>query len=292
MKKKQGLVLLGIVLLGGSLAACTQKTQTEELQQTTSSTSHTRKTHKIKQTPVAPTVLDSSSTTTSSLDETITLLNDELAVAAYLDNYQAQHPELTLEQIIQEILTNPNFIMAHQDNLNSMVLVQSEQQLRNGDVASEVTISNDQVYARQFNGNELLKEQEYTKKELTDAYGRSLDQIREIIQLAQTHLADSNEQTSNEKNTVDGKNLTQEQVKEWIRNYLIQVEHMKPDMIMNRTTIEMSFSDGQLIINPRSIGVTNTSSLGFFKINASGQLEKQDVATGQYEVVSETPLLD
>lgn len=104
---------------------------------------------------------------------------EEIAVAIYLDNYLNQFPNKTIEDAIVDTLDQPDFVIA--TPTNGIFMVNQSTNLSNGVLSSEITISDDNISSKNFNGNQLKYEKQYVNKELTKSYINYQSDIQKII---------------------------------------------------------------------------------------------------------------
>ncbi|MEQ7219438.1 hypothetical protein ABQD64_13530 [Vagococcus fluvialis] len=105
--------------------------------------------------------------------------SEEIAVAIYLDNYLNQFPNKTIEDAIVDTLDQPDFVIA--TPTNGIFMVNQSTNLSNGVLSSEITISDDNISSKNFNGNQLKYEKQYVNKELTKSYINYQSDIQKII---------------------------------------------------------------------------------------------------------------
>lgn len=384
--KKQYFGVLGLAFGVLLVSGCSQQTPIEDSKPKEKITSSTEKAIETKE-------KTKDSTEKNKEKKEISLTKEEISLAVYLDNYLDQHSDKTIETALADVVEQKEFAITsiNKDSFN----VTQAPALSGGLVASEVTITSDSISSKNFHGNQLKYEKDFTIKELTDKYGAYQDKLKEIVSasvsksdktsnlsneelamavyvdnylagdisatinnlLSDAHLIFTDTSTgfsivqgsyssqeditvndntitcilhsgatdtveksfnSNEINTkyenystklkelitlgksnsqkdssdnVDTKNLTEEQVKTWMKNYLIQYENMDLDMVNNRVIVELSTDDdGYLIVNPRSTGGQAISSMGWYRINQEGALQKQNMSDNSWQTVSTTYL--
>ncbi|MGX7014120.1 hypothetical protein ESZ54_10065 [Vagococcus silagei] len=104
---------------------------------------------------------------------------EEIAVAIYLDNFLNQFPNKTIEDALVDTLGQPDFVIA--TPTNGIFMVNQSTHLSNGVLSSEITISDDNISSKNFNGNQLKYEKQYVNKELTKTYINYQSDIQKII---------------------------------------------------------------------------------------------------------------
>lgn len=105
--------------------------------------------------------------------------SEEIAVAIYLDNYLNQFPNKTIEDAIDDTLSQSDFSIT--TPTNGIFMVNQSTNLSNGVLSSEVTINDDNISSKNFNGNQLKYEKQYINKELISTYMNYQSDIQKII---------------------------------------------------------------------------------------------------------------
>lgn len=147
---------------------------------------------------------------------------EEIAVAIYLDNYLNQFPNKVIEDAIVDTLDQPDFVIA--TPTNGIFMVNQSTNLSNGVLSSEITISDDNISSKNFNGNQLKYEKQYVNKELTKSYINYQSDIQKII-------AHSEEN----KKTRESPQTSKMKTKEDVDKYLAELNKETDDPTGNNT---------------------------------------------------------
>lgn len=148
--------------------------------------------------------------------------SEEIAVAIYLDNYLNQFPNKTTEDAIVDTLGQPDFLIA--TPTNGIFMVNQSTNLSNGVLSSEITISDDNISSKNFNGNQLKYEKQYVHKDLTKTYINYQSDIQKII----THSKEN-------KKTKESPQTSKMKTKEDVDKYLDELNKETDDPTGNNT---------------------------------------------------------
>ena len=217
------------------------------------------------------------------------LTNEELALSAYVKNYVTTNTEIS--SFLSEGLSK-DFSVGLQDN--SYHFSQGT-----GSSSEEITVSDNRVTCIVHNGATQTDTVNFTKEELSKLflqYKQQLDNLLSIGKDNYTKFVDS--QTTATSSTVDKTKLSEEQTKTWVKNYLLQSGDIDKTTFDEFTSIGTSLDDENcLLLSPRGRSkgnTTNDSSLGYFRINSDGELQKQNLSEvdgyGDWKTVSTTYL--
>lgn len=220
-----------------------------------------------------------------------TLTEEELAMAMYVDRYNNEKKPVNL--FVDFILGSPTFRM-YQENGQYIIT--------HGVASSEakVTIDGDRVLCGRHAGMNQDFTETATVAELSQKYANFKSELNTLITTGKNYNDEvqaqiAQRQAEDAKPKVDGTDLTIEQVKQWIGNYLLQTDRTTADVINHKMIYLISTDEkGYLHINARGDNPSGTisSSLGFYRINAQGELQEQVPSTDNWNTVSTTPLLN
>ena len=224
------------------------------------------------------------------------LTDEELVIASSIENHRDKTAPLSSTLLV------PYQKWSKIDNGYAMgaiqVNVHEESRFSDGNIVSEVSEGG------QFNnGTHTATQSISALREKYTPYKENLTFLLNYVKLGedfekqraekQQRMIEQQDTTSstdnNDSSTVDTTKLTEEQAKTWVKNYLVQSGVVDQDTIDNRTSVSTYLDDNNyLCLEPRASAkdnTTNDSTLGYFRINDTGELQQQN-ADGDWQTVS------
>lgn len=287
---KKGLFVGSLVASVLLLGAC-QKSDTDT---TVKSTKHS--TNQVESTNSSSSISNSSTSTSSikkidnSTDDTQNnLTNEELAVAIFI----APDSEKRSINTVIDDYTN-----AYEEDTGYSTKIQLSKNLLPDIIVSFSSMGSTQRF--HFDGDLITvtshsnsgdkSSQNFSIKELNNKFSKYQEEIAVLVSKAENYSPLDDEQSESAKNSsdanVDTKNLTSQQLKEWVGAVLDKQFSMGRASFPYKLSIENKDGYAYVRVNHSTQQV---DTIDMFRINSSGQLEEQDLSNGYpatYKVVS------
>lgn len=226
----------------------------------------------------------SSNTETSEPVDQNNLSNEELAIAAYIDS---QNINQSLADVIDEQID------AYGDTGYSTKLQLSKTQLPDIIVSHSSMASTQRFHFeedvitstfRSNSGDE--SQQRYSAEDLNKKYGIYKRKLDILVTKAENYSPLEGSTESFSESTVDTKNLSSEQFKEWVSAVLDKQFSLGRSSFPYKLSVENH--DGYAYVRVKHSEL-QVDTITMFRINGSGQLEEEDRSNGYpvtYKVVS------
>ncbi|MGY4789468.1 hypothetical protein ACXDFG_01655 [Pediococcus pentosaceus] len=111
------------------------------------------------------------------------LTNNELAVAAYLDNYGEEYQTKDIPTAVSKNMKNYQFLIKKNDNHG--YTIQESQLVTDGCMVSKVSFDHGRVVSKNFNGTKYKNTQKYLKLQLSHKYSKYQKQLVKLIKFAE-----------------------------------------------------------------------------------------------------------